>query len=249
MLAGLLGYGVLHWWMARSFGSRMLRSRSLSDAAAQFLIQNMPDSAYVRATQALALDPANASARINLAQALRLRGEATRAAALLSSLAHDATAQRGARAEAWETLGSIALDDQTWGEAVRDFGNSFAMDSSERAFSQLGYALSRASQPLQALALLRRGLVLYPGSAALHKNAGLALMELDSLRSARLETERALELMPDFGPALGLHARLEARAGNTREAAQDWRAFLATHPGADDSAEVGTDLRRLLGPL
>jgi hypothetical protein len=203
------------------------------------------DSAQARASEALRIDATNASARINLAQVLRLRGEPTRAASLFSEVTRSSAADRGLRAVAWDALGDMAMEDRTWPEAVRALEQGFALDSTERAYSQLGYALVRAARPSDALLLLRRGVAAFPGSAALHKNTGYALLQLDSLAAARLEVDRAITLDPGFGPALGLRARLEARAGEQRAAARDWRAFLDSHPGASDSAEVAADLSRL----
>lgn len=227
---------------AAAKGDAVLRSRALADDAARFLTLGRPDSAEARARAALALDPANASAGINLAQVLRLRGEPTRAAALLTGVANDARAPLGLRAVAWDALGDMAMADRVWPEAVRALERSFAIDSSERAYNQLGYALARDARAADALALVRRGLRVFPASAALHKNAALALMQLDSLSAARLEADRAIALQPGFGPALGLRARLRARAGDGRGAAADWRAFLDTHPDPADSAEVAAAL-------
>ena len=259
-LVGLVLLGVAAWggprvwkqWAARSAPDtsepRRLRARALSDDAAHFLTEGRLDSAGARASMALELDPSNAGARINLAQVLRRRGEKTRAADLLLATARDGSVDRRLRAVAWAGLGEVAMDDETWPDAVSALQQSFVLDSSERAFSQLGYALIRSSRPGEALTLLRRGLATYPGSAPLHKNAGYALLQLDSLDAARAETDRAVALQPSFGPALGLRVRLDARAGDRRSAALAWRAYVATHPSPADSAEIARELERAAPP-
>ena len=227
--------------------ARALQARELADEAARFLTQGRLDSAEARANAALRLDGTNAGARINLAQVLRMRGEPTRAAALLSEVTSSHTADPRLRSVAWDALGDMAMEDQTWPEAVRALEQGFTLDSTERAYSQLGYAMTRAARPSEALRILRRGIATFPGSAALHKNAGYALLQLDSLPAATAEADRAIALDPAFGPALGLRARLEARLGDPRAAARDWTAFLAAHPAAGDSAEVAADLQRGAG--
>jgi tetratricopeptide (TPR) repeat protein len=219
-----------------------VHARALADESANFLTQGQLDSAQARAESALRIDPNSANGRINLAQVLRQRGQPTQAAALLTEVTRQDAAEPRLRAVAWDALGDMAIDDRTWPEAVSALQKSFAIDSTERAYSQLGYALVRASRPSDALTLLRRGLASFPGSAALHKNAGYALLKLDSLPQARREADRALALDPAFTPALGLRARLEARAGDAASAQRDWRAYVAAGPAASDSAEVAADL-------
>jgi tRNA A-37 threonylcarbamoyl transferase component Bud32/tetratricopeptide (TPR) repeat protein len=223
--------------------SKVLQARTLSDDGTRFLQQGSLDSAQARFGAALALDRGLGPAKLGLAQVLRLRGQATRAATLLADVLRDHPDDRALRTAAYSGLADIAMDDGTWPQAVEHLRHGFALDSSERAYSQLGYALVRAARPAEALALLRRGLGAYAGSAALHKNAAFALFHLDSLAAARAEVDRALALDPAFAPALGLRARLRARAGDRAGARADWSAFLAMQPGPADSAEVEAELR------
>ena len=224
-------------------GDASLQGKALSDDAARFLLQGNADSAQARATAALAMDPSNAEARINLAQALRVQGKPTFAADEFSRVAKDSQAAPDIRAVAYQGLADIAMDDGTWAAAAEYLTSSCALDSSERARSQLGYALVRSARPLEALAVLRRGLAAFPGSAALHKNAAFALFQLDSLRAAGVEADRALALDAGFTPALGLRARIRARAGDVTGAAADWKTYLARGPSPVDSAEIAQELR------
>jgi len=239
---GLLARTLLHGGGAAT-RARALRAKTLSDEAAQFLTRGEADSARARAEAALAVDPASGEARLNLAQVLRLTGQGTRAADLFAQVTRATGGTPALRAAGYAGLADIAMDDGTWPAAVGYLRQAFALDSSERGFSLLGYALVRAAQPAEALGLLRRGLAAYPGSAPLHKNAGFALMGLDSLAGARAEVQRALALDAGFAPALALRARLRARAGDAPGARADRAAFLGTQPGPADSAELDRDLR------
>jgi Tfp pilus assembly protein PilF len=224
-------------------GDAALEGKALGDDAARFLMQGNADSAQARATAALALDPANAGARVNLAQALRVLGKPTFAADEFARVAKDSKAAPDIRAVAYQGLADIAMDDGTWVAAAEYLTSSCALDSSERARSQLGYALVRSARPLEALVVLRRGLAEFPGSAALHKNVAFALFQLDSLRAARAEVDHALALDAGFTPALGLRARIKARTGDAAGAASDWKTYLARGPSPADSAEIAQELR------
>ena len=125
--------------------------------------------------RALAIDPRAAHIRLNYAQALRAQGDPTRATATFAEVARDTAGTPAQRALAWSGMADIAMDDGNWPQAVEYLRRGFVLDSSERSANQLGYALVRAARPSAALALLRRGLATWPGSAALHKNAGFAL--------------------------------------------------------------------------
>ena len=135
------------------------------------------------------------------------------------------------------------MDDGNWPQAVQYLRQGFVLDSSERSVNQLGYALVRAAQPAEALGLLRRALGAHPASAPLHKNAGFALLLLDSLRAARAEADRALALDPTLASALGLRARVRLRAGDVRGALTDREAFLAARPDSAEAAAVDAELR------
>jgi tetratricopeptide (TPR) repeat protein len=223
--------------------SKLLQARTWSDDGTRFLQQGSLDSAEARFGAALVLDQGLGPAKLGLAQVLRLRGQATRAATLLAEVLRDHPDDRALRTAAYSGLADIAMDDGTWPQAVEHLRRGFALDSSERAYSQLGYALVRAARPAEAVTLLRRGLGAYAGSAALHKNAAFALMQLDSLRAARAEADRALALDPRFAPALGLRARIRVRAGDVAGALADHRAFLAAAPDSAEAAQVEAELR------
>ena len=222
---------------------RALQAQTLNDQAVELLKDGAAAPALLLLQRALTLDPHAVHVRLNLAQALRTQGDRTRAAETFAAVARDTAAAPTQRAIGFGGLADIAMDDETWTQAADYLRQGYALDPNERSVSQLGYALVRAARPGEALALLRRALADYPGSAALHKNAGFALLQLDSLGAARAEAERALSLDPAFTPALGLRARIRARQKDGQGARADWQAFLAAHPASADSAEVAGALR------
>ena len=81
-------------------------------------------------------------------------------------MAGDTAGTSAQRVLAWSGMADIAMDDGNWSQAVEYLRQSFVLDSSERSANQLGYALVRAAEPSAALAVLRRGLAIWPGSAA-----------------------------------------------------------------------------------
>ena len=236
---------VLRWASSRGAvgPERALQSRVLSDEAAVLILRGSADSARAMADSALALDPGNTRARFNLGQALRLKGQATRAAAMFTRTLNEATKDPKLQAMACLGLADLAMDDGTWREAVRNLQRSFALDSSDYTCAQLGFALVRDGRATEALQLLRRGLAAWPGSAPLHKNTAFALYRLDSLAAAHLEVDQALATRPDYPAALGLRARIRARLGDPKRALADWNAFLRSRPGPADSTEVEGELR------
>jgi len=245
ILAAIGAMFVLRWASFRgAAGSeRALQSRVLSDEAAGLILRGSADSAQAMADSALALDPDNARARFNLGQALRLKGQATRAAAMFTRTLNEAAKDPKLQAMACLGLADLAMDDGTWREAARNLQRSFALDSSDYTCAQLGFALVRDGRAAEAVPLLRRGLATWPGSAPLHKNTAFALYRLDSLAAALSEVDQALAARPDFPAALSLRARIRARRGDSKPALADWNAFLRSRPGAADSTEVESELR------
>ena len=236
---------VLRWVSSRGAADseRALQSRVMSDEAAGLILRGSVDSAQAMADSALALDPRNARARFNLGQALRLKGQATRAAAMFTRTLNEAEKDPKLQAMACLGLADLAMDDGTWREAVRNLQRSFALDSSDYTCAQLGFALVRDGRAAEAVPLLRRGLATWPGSAPLHKNTAFALYRLDSLAAALIEVDQALAARPDFPAALGLRARIRARLGDSARALADWNAFLRSRPGSADSTEIESELR------
>jgi tetratricopeptide (TPR) repeat protein/tRNA A-37 threonylcarbamoyl transferase component Bud32 len=232
-------------WRAERAGpeGRSLQAQALSDQAVGLMKEGEAGPALLLLQRALSIDPRAVHIRLNYAQALRSQGDLTRAAATFAEVARDTAGTPVQRALAWSGMGDIAMDDGNWPQAVEYLHRGFALDSTERIANQLGYALVRAARPGEALAHLRRGLTAWPTSAPLHKNAGLALLQLDSLSAARSEADRALALDPTFAPALGLRARVRLRAGDVRGALADRSAFRAARPDSVEAAVVDAELR------
>jgi tetratricopeptide (TPR) repeat protein len=220
-----------------------LQARTISDQAVRLIEQGATGPALRLLEKALRLDPRAVAVRINYGVALREQGRATEATHELVAVTRDTAAAAAQRAQAWVALAEIAIDDGTWPQAAERLREAFALDSSERTFSQYGYALVHSAHPGEALTLLERGLVAYPGSAAIHKNAAYALLALGRLPDALTEIDRALAADPGFAPALGIRARIRARQGNRAGARTDWDAWLPSRPTRADSLEAAADLR------
>jgi tetratricopeptide (TPR) repeat protein/tRNA A-37 threonylcarbamoyl transferase component Bud32 len=232
-------------WRSEHAGpaDRALQAQALSDQAVGMMKLDAIAPALLLLQRALTLDPHAVHIRLNYAQALRSQGDPTRATATFAEVARDTAGTPAQRALAWSGMGDIAMDDGNWSQAVEYLRQGFALDSSERSANQLGYALVRAAQPAEALGLIRHALGAHPASAPLHKNAGFALLLLDSLRAARAETDRALKLDPTLASALGLRARVRLRAGDVRGALADREAFRAARPDSAEAVVVDAELR------
>lgn len=242
VMAGVLA--VLRWRSDHADPTtRALQAQALSDQAVGLMKQGAIAPALLLLQRALAIAPRAAHIRLNYAQALRVQGDPTRATAAFGEVARDTAGTPEQRATAWSGMADVAMDDGNWPQAVEYLSRGFALDSSERSANQLGYALVRAARPAEALALIRRLLAAHPASAPLHKNAGFALLMLDSLRAARAEADRALALDPTFAPALGLRVRVRLRVGDVRGALADREAFLAARPDSAEAAIVDAELR------
>jgi tetratricopeptide (TPR) repeat protein len=222
---------------------RATKAQALNDQAVQLLKEGAAGPAMLILRRAITIDPHAAQVRLNLAQAQRSQGDRTGAAATFSAIARDSSVSGALRAIAYAGLGDIAMDDGNWTEAAEDLRRSFALDSSERAYSQLGYALVRAARPAEALSFLRRGLATFAGSAPLHKNAAFALLQLDSLRAARAHADRSLALDPAFAPALAVRARIRLRAGDAAGALADREAYRAASHDSAEAVALDAELR------
>jgi tetratricopeptide (TPR) repeat protein/tRNA A-37 threonylcarbamoyl transferase component Bud32 len=245
LAAAVAGGLTLSRWRAEHAtpADRSLQAQALSDQAVGMMKDGAAAPALLLLQRALSIAPHAVHIRLNYAQALRSQGDPTRAAATFAEVARDTAGTSAQHALAWSGLGDIAMDDGNWSEAVEDLRRGFALDSSERSANQLGYALVRAARPAEALSLLRRALATWPASAPLHKNAGLALFQLDSLPAARAEADRALALDPTFAPALGLRARVRLRARDVPGALADREAFRAARPDSAEAVLVDAELR------
>ena len=201
-------------------------------------------------TAALERVPDFAQAQINLARVEFGQGAPDSATRRLNELLRR---QRGTSAEARQqrgyacsVLGDIAVADQNWTSAVRNFQQAFDEDSSEaRAYNQLGWALLHAGLGAEARAVLARGQARFPTEKALHKNAALARLALGDLRGAEDDASQAIVLDPDYAAGHAAMARVHARLGRRSEALIEWQAFLRLPHDPADSLAAAAELARI----
>jgi Tfp pilus assembly protein PilF/tRNA A-37 threonylcarbamoyl transferase component Bud32 len=217
----------------------------MTDEGVDSLRARNPTAAQARFEAALKLDPEYAKAGVSLGSALHARGDDAGAARVLRDVLQRHAADPQVSAQARGALADIDMAAGNWRGAIESLRRSFALDSSGvRAYNQLAYALIRAGQPNEAIALLSRAIPRFPGEPVLHKNLGLAELTMGDAVSATSEADRALAIDASFAPALALRARARARASasDLAGARADWARYLSLHPATADSAEVAAEL-------
>jgi Tfp pilus assembly protein PilF/tRNA A-37 threonylcarbamoyl transferase component Bud32 len=239
VVLGLLLLGVLRQRSA----SRHQEAIRMTDEGVDSLQARNPAAAQARFEAALKLDPDYGKAGVSLGRVLHARGDDARAALILRDVLTRHTADPQVSALARGALADIDMAAGTWRGAIECLTRSFALDSSDvRAYNQLAYALIRAGQPNEAIALLSRAIPRFPGEPVLHKNLGLAELTMGDAVSAASEADRALAIDASFAPALALRARARARRNDLAGARADWARYLSLRPAPADSAEVATEL-------
>ena len=206
--AVLLGLGLV-WVPLRARGQA--EAVGLNNRGIEALQRGDVPRAQAMFEQALRRDPGSGQARLNLALGYQAQGQVARAESLLRVVLRRHARDVRLVAQARYNLGSIDLDTGAWESAVENLRLSFQADSSAaRIYNNYGLALVRAGQPQEGLPLLLRGVARFPGVAPLHKNSGLALMELGRGGEARFHLVRALELDSTLTEARALLARAGA---------------------------------------
>src|SRR5262249_3965648 len=123
---------------------------------------------------------------------------------------------------------------------------SFALDSSTAAsYNQLGYSLIMVKRPQEARAVLARGIARFPSEAFLHKNAGLATLQMGDDAGAVAALDRALQLSPDWPEARARRRRALDGGGRVAQAQEAWRSYWKSNPDSATRALV----EREVGPV
>ncbi|HTO91468.1 MAG TPA: serine/threonine-protein kinase [Candidatus Sulfotelmatobacter sp.] len=215
-------------------GLRALQAGRLSDARGYF-------------ETALRRDAPNSAARMNLGTIYRLLGNTAGAESLYFEALELARRQHRADLESglYVNLADVEIDSEHWEGAVGFLRQAQAIDSSATVINNLGFALTLAGRPDEALAELRRGIERFPAQAMLFKNAALAELKLGHLDAAGDSVAKALVLEPTLAPALMLRAELRARQGDHEGAKEDWNSFLATKPDEKTRRQMADELTRL----
>jgi len=195
---------------------------------------------------AIARDPGLGPAALNLGMLHRLRGQDAVAESIFTAVLARFPNEASLRARALRELAELDMRAGTWESAETNLAASFALDSSTAAaYNQLGYALIMVKRPQEARAVLARGITRFPSEAFLHKNAGLAALQMGDDAGALAALDRALQLSPDWPEARALRARALDRGGRAPEAREAWRSYWASHPDSATRALV----EREVGPV
>lgn len=195
---------------------------------------------------AIRRDPSLGPAQLNLGMLHRLRGEDAVAESIFTHVLARFRGDTPLRARTLRELAELDMRAGTWESAVTSLAASFALDSSTAAaYNQLGYALMMVKRPHEARVVLVRGIERFPTEAFLHKNAGLAALQMGDTGEALTQLDRALELSPAWPEAHALRAAALERGGRAADAKQAWRAYWASHPDSAMRALV----EREAGPV
>jgi tetratricopeptide (TPR) repeat protein len=142
--------------------------------------------------KALALDPTNSDALLNLASAEAAEGRTGRA----EQLVKEALAVNPNSIAALAQLAELERDQGRLDEAIRLFEEALAIDRQPFLYLGLGDVLQRAGRYEEAIAAFRSTLALDPDSALARYNLGVTYGNLNRYEDAVKEYEKALALQP-----------------------------------------------------
>jgi Tfp pilus assembly protein PilF len=233
-------------------GGARRRERAIAEVnrGTEALQAGRADEAEGHFRDALRLDPRFARAMLNLALLHEQSGRTASAESLYNQALRHAGRDSGALAIAHYNLGSYELRSRAWSAAIDHLEASLAIDSARAGpFNNLGYALVMADRPQDALALLERATLRFPGESALFKNAGLAALRLGQLERARALLGTAVALDRERAIPRALLARVLEDQGDTRAARAVRRgldSLFAARPGdAPERAAYAGDAQEL----
>ncbi len=198
----------------------------------ELFTQGRPADALLSYDQAIALDPAHATALANRGEALLALGRGDDAAASYER----ALALRSDRADLFYNHGTILLGLRRHEDALASFDRALALDpDSVDALYNRGNALAELKRPADALASYDRALALQTDDAATLFNRGNALVALHRPADAVASYDRALVLLPDNIEILYNRANALAEIGYPDRALADFDRVLALAPDRVDA--------------
>lgn len=146
----------------------------------------------------IALQPTNAMAHYNLAQAFKSAGRLPEA---ISELQIAAKLEPD-RMITFNELGIVLKNVGRLPEAIDALQTAIKLaPNSAIALSNLGQALTKAGRNADAIVYLERAIQIEPGFADVHNNLGIALASMGKLSQAVEELQRALELRKNYAGA------------------------------------------------
>ena len=242
-VSALVVLGLAAWGVSALLARRTAQALRVNNDGIRALAAHDLDGAERQFLAATRTDPGFRPARLNLAVVAANRRDLTGAARRITDLLRRVPRQdRALRSLAWSHLAEIAAVDRNWSSARIHALRAFAEDSSEgRAYNLLGFAELRAGAADTARLVLARGIARFPSLPPLHKNLGLAALELGDLPAAASAAEAALALDADYAPAYALRARVRARRGEISGAEDDFRRYRALSPPAEDQLPLEAD--------
>jgi Tfp pilus assembly protein PilF len=196
--------------------------------------------------EALKADARYPEAMLNLADALRRQGDLNGAAAWYGRVLREFPDDRARGGNAHFELAEIDMASGAIPSAIDHYRNALAQDSTDvRYLNNLGFALTVAGRPNEAMPVLREALNRFPGEARLHKNLGLALLRSGSVRDAIFEFGAALDRDASLASAWGLRAEAKAQSHDFAGARADWNVYLGMRHDEVERAEIEPRLRAL----
>jgi len=198
----------------------------------ELFTQGRPADALLSYDQAIALDPAHATALANRGEALLALGRGDDAAASYER----ALALQSDRANLFYNHGTILLGLRRYEDAIASFDRALALDpDSVDALYNRGNALAELKRPTDALASYDQALALQSDDAATLFNRGNALVALHRPAEAVASYDRALVLLPDNVEILYNRANALAEIGYPGRALTDYDRVLAKTPDRLDA--------------
>jgi Flp pilus assembly protein TadD len=202
------------------------------------------DRAIVAFQQGLALEPRNADANAELAQALLRKYEHTKQPDLLQQAGvRLATAEQVAPGapEVLLAQASMERDRGQLGEAVSTLKKSLTLNRADgEAWRQLALTYSEAGNVLEAQTTYEEGLKQNSSYWSLYADFGWFYYRHGQYDRAEVEWQAARELAPDQPLILANLGGVYLATGRLREAQQMLSEALSLEPSADVAANLGT---------
>ncbi|HKI18328.1 MAG TPA: tetratricopeptide repeat protein, partial [Isosphaeraceae bacterium] len=186
-----------------------------------------PDEAVRFCSIAVALQPENAGARVNLGNALKDQGHLDEAVACYRK----AIDQRGDYADAYSNLGAALRDQGKLDLAIAAHRAAIKLRPDlSSAYTNLGAALQERGQLDEALAVYRKVVEIKADSANTHNNMGNALFLQGKPDEAIAEYREALKRNPDLVLARLNLGGLLKELGKRAEAIGEYRKIIEAKP-------------------
>ncbi len=173
------------------------QAANINDTLPAYLLSGMAcvalgkyDDAKRYFKRAIAADPEQVEAKVNLAVVLYYLAEYDNAESILQELLQ----KNATEAEAWNTMGMIALARERWDEALKYFEESIRLSRNAHYLNNRGFARLMKGEPDKALEDINAGMVLDPQNAWAYRNKGIYyLLAGDAAAAIRL-MEQALQM-------------------------------------------------------